>query len=87
MADGRLIFYLRRLMNFRYNRTAEDDKLTLRMLEPARDGEPEGIEINFEGMKSKFYELMEMDLIKGIPLQSVLETYGMSDESKAIWAD
>ena len=82
---GRRVFYLKRLINFRFGRTADDDKLTKRMLEPARDGEPEGIEINFEGMKKRFYELMKIDPEKAIPVKEVLEEYGMADEAGVVW--
>jgi aldehyde:ferredoxin oxidoreductase len=82
---GRRVFYLKRLINFRFGRTADDDTLTKRMLEPARDGEPEGIEINFEGMKARFYELTKMDPVKAIPVKEVLEEYGMADEAGVVW--
>jgi aldehyde:ferredoxin oxidoreductase len=85
MKAGRRIFYLKRLLNYRYGLTAKDDDLTPRMLEPARDGEPEGVEINFTGMKEKFYELMDMDPEKGIPSNEVLGTYGLSQEAASVW--
>ena len=44
MKAGRRIYYLKRLINYKYGLTAKDDELTPRMLEPARDGEPEGVE-------------------------------------------
>jgi len=71
MRAGRRVFYLKRLINHRFGRTAEDDKLTKRMLEPARDGEPEGIEINFDGMRQRFYELMKIDPVRAIPVREV----------------
>jgi aldehyde:ferredoxin oxidoreductase len=55
------------------------------MLEPARDGEPEGVEINFTGMKEKFYELMDMDPEKGIPSKAALGAYGLSQEAASVW--
>ena len=82
---GRRVFYLKRLINYRYGLTAEDDNLTPRMLEPARDGEPEGIKMNFEGMKSKFYGLMGFDPVKGIPTKEKLEEYDMAEEAKKVW--
>lgn len=85
MNAGRRIFYLRRLINYRYGLTAKDDDLTPRMLEPARDGEPEGVEINFTGMKEKFYELMDMDPEKGIPSNAALNEYGLSQEATNVW--
>jgi aldehyde:ferredoxin oxidoreductase len=85
MKAGRRIFYLKRLMNYRYGLTAKDDNLTPRMLEPARDGEPEGVEINFTGMKEKFYKLMDMDPEKGIPSNAILGAYGLSQEATSVW--
>ena len=85
MRAGRRVFYLKRLVNYRFGRTSADDSVTKRMLEPARDGEPEGVEINFEGMKQRFYELMQIDPDKAIPVKSVLEEYGMGDEAGKVW--
>jgi aldehyde:ferredoxin oxidoreductase len=85
MAAGRRVFYLKRLINRRYGLTAADDDLTPRMLEPARDGEPEGIEIDLAGMKDRFYALMRMDPAEGIPGREILEEYGMSEEAQQIW--
>jgi len=50
------------------------------MLEPARDGEPEGIEIDLPGMKERFYELVGLDPKKGIPLKNTLVRYHIVDE-------
>lgn len=85
MRAGRRVFYLKRLLNYSYGLTAKDDDLTPRMLEPARDGEPEGIKINFTGMKERFYRLMGMDSEKGIPVKETLEEYGMDEEAKKVW--
>ena len=85
MKAGRRIFYLKRLINYRFGLTAEDDNLTPRMLEPARDGAPAGVEMNFEGMKKRFYELVGFDPVAGIPTKSVLEEYGMVDEAVKVW--
>lgn len=82
---GRRIFYLKRLLNYRFGCRGKDDTLPPRMLEPARDGEPEGIEINFEGMKAAFYELMGFDNQKGIPVKSVLAEYGLQAEADLVW--
>jgi len=85
MRSGRRVFYLKRLINYRYSLTAADDDLTPRMLEPARDGEPEGIEMDLAGMKDKFYSLVQMDPEKGIPGKVILEEYGMAEEAKKVW--
>jgi aldehyde:ferredoxin oxidoreductase len=85
MNAGKRVFFLKRLMNYRYGLTAKDDSLTPRMLEPARDGDPEGIEINFDGMKGKFYALMDMDPEKGIPSRAALEEYGLGEEAARVW--
>jgi len=85
MRAGRRVFYLKRLINFRYGLTAEDDDLTPRLLEPARDGDPAGIEVNLSAMKAKFYDLMGMDPIKGIPLQETLKAHGMGEETEKVW--
>ena len=85
MRAGRRVFYLKRLINYRFGLTAKDDELTPRMLEPARDGEPEGVEVNFDGMKGKFYELISMDPEKAIPTREVLSDYGMEEEAGIVW--
>jgi aldehyde:ferredoxin oxidoreductase len=85
MTAGRRVFFLKRLLNYRYGLTAKDDELTQRMLEPARDGEPEGTVINFKGMKEKFYKLMDIDPVKGIPSKATLEKYGLKEESAKVW--
>jgi len=85
MRSGRRVFYIKRLMNHVYGLKAADDNLTSRMMEPARDGEPKGIEINFTGMKEKFYSLIDIDPERGIPTRRILEEYGMSEEAKRVW--
>ncbi len=85
MRAGLRVFYLKRLLNYRFGLTAADDSLTPRMLEPARDGEPEGIVMNFEGMKSRFYELAGIDPVKGIPTKERLEQYNMAEEAVKVW--
>jgi aldehyde:ferredoxin oxidoreductase len=78
MKAGRRVFYLKRLINHRYGLTAEDDTLTPRLLEPARDGEPEGIAIEFGKMKERFYELMGIDPVAGIPSNETLAAHDMA---------
>lgn len=85
MKAGRRVFYLKRLLNWRFGLSAQDDDLTPRMLEPARDGEPAGIEINLAGMKKKFYHLMGIDPVKGIPTRTTLEDHSMIEESRLVW--
>jgi aldehyde:ferredoxin oxidoreductase len=85
MMAGRRVFYLKRLINYRFGLTAEDDNLTPRMLEPANDGEPAGITMNFEGMKARFYTLMGIDPVKGIPTKQILEEHGMTNEAGKVW--
>jgi aldehyde:ferredoxin oxidoreductase len=85
MRTGMRVFYLKRLLNYRFGLTAADDSLTPRMLEPARDGEPEGVVMNFEGMKSRFYELTGIDPVKGIPTKERLEQYNMAEEAAKVW--
>ncbi len=85
MEAGRRIFYLKRLINYRYGRTADDDDLTPRMLEPARDGEPAGIEMDFASMKERFYELIGFDSVRGIPTRDILSRYGLETEAKSVW--
>jgi aldehyde:ferredoxin oxidoreductase len=85
MRAGRRVFFLKRLINYRYGCRAADDALTPRMLSAATDGEPEGILINFIAMKKKFYQLTEIDPDKGIPTLSCLETYQMEKEAALVW--
>jgi aldehyde:ferredoxin oxidoreductase len=85
MQAGRRVFYLKRLINYRYGLTAADDDLTPRMKEPARDGEAEGVQVDLETMKAEFYDLMGMDPEKGIPTKAALEEAGMAEEAKAVW--
>ena len=78
---GRRVFYLKRLINYRYGLTAEDDDLTPRLLEPARDGDPaEESRVNFTEMKEKFYDLMGMDPETGVPSPQALVACGMGAE-------
>jgi len=82
---GRRIFYLKRLINHRYGLTAQDDNLTPRMLEPGKDGEAEGSQVNLELMKARFYELMDIDPIKGIPTREAMEAYNMGEEAVSVY--
>ncbi len=85
MEAGTRIFHLKRCINYLLGFRAVDDSLTERMLEPARDGEPEGLEINFTEMKSRFYSLMRIDLEKGVAVAERLQELGLGEESKLIW--
>jgi len=80
MRAGRRVFYLHRLLNHRYGLSASDDCVSERLLQPAVDGAPEGIEIRFTGMKDKFYQLMGLDPDKGIPSKQVLVEHDMAEE-------
>ncbi|MCG6535668.1 MAG: aldehyde ferredoxin oxidoreductase C-terminal domain-containing protein [Syntrophales bacterium LBB04] len=84
MKAGRRIFYLQRLINYRYGIMAKDDDLCTRLLTPAVDGAPEGIKIDFDKMKTKFYELMDLDEISGIPSKKTLQEYDLELEAYTI---
>jgi aldehyde:ferredoxin oxidoreductase len=40
--------------------------------------------MNFEGMKKRFYELMDIDPVKGIPSDKRLVELGMDAEAKRV---
>lgn len=84
MKAARRIFYLQRLINYRYGLRAKDDCLSDRLLTPAVDGAPEGIKIDFDKMKTKFYELMDLDEISGIPSKKTLQEYDLELEAYTI---
>lgn len=85
MEAGTRIFHLKRCINYHLGFRASHDRLTPRMLEPARDGEPEGIEIKFDEMISSFYRLMHMDPIKGVAARERLIEIGLPEEAEKIW--
>jgi aldehyde:ferredoxin oxidoreductase len=85
MEAGLRIFNLKRCINYRFGFDASDDDLTPRLKEPARDGDNAGIEIRFDEMKSRFYELMEFDPFKGIASRKKLESLGLTEEADLIW--
>ncbi|TAL36209.1 MAG: hypothetical protein EPN93_08880 [Spirochaetes bacterium] len=82
---GYRVFHLKRVINCLLGFTAADDALTPRMLEPARDGDPAGIEIRFDEMKADFYALMGMDPEKGVARTATLRALGMDAEARAVW--
>jgi aldehyde:ferredoxin oxidoreductase len=84
MAAGKRVFFLKRLINHRYGLTATDDALTPRMLEPGKDGEAEGSQVDLEAMKARFYELMDIDPVSGIPTPAAMATLDMSGEANQI---
>lgn len=86
MEAGSRIFHLKRCINYHLGFRASDDLLTGRMLEPARDGEPEGIEIKFDEMKSAFYRLMHMDPVKGVATKERLMELALFEEAEKIWS-
>jgi aldehyde:ferredoxin oxidoreductase len=87
MKAGMRIFHLKRCLGHRYGFSAADDSLTPRMLEPARDGEPEGIEIKFDDMKNRFYELMDMDKKRGIGSREKLLSLELTKEANLFWGE
>jgi len=85
MTAGRRVFYLKRLLNKAFGLTAADDDLPPRLREPARDGEPEGIEIALDSMKAEFYRRMGLDSRRGIPTKDALCACGMAEEAARVW--
>ncbi|MDD3472897.1 MAG: aldehyde ferredoxin oxidoreductase family protein [Syntrophaceae bacterium] len=85
MSAGLRVFYLQRLLNFRFGLTADDDSISMRLLEPAVDGAPEGVPVEFDSMKKRFYQLARLDEIKGIPDRATLDSLGMSVEASYVW--
>lgn len=84
MKTGRRIFYLQRLLNYHYGLRAENDRISSRLLQPATDGAPEGVEVEFEKMKTEFYALMSLNNISGIPSMEVLLDYDLETETAKI---
>jgi len=87
MEAGLRIFHLKRCINYRFGLNASNDDLTPRLKEPACDGYTAGIEINFEEMKNKFYELMEFDPAMGVSSRGRLVALGLIEEAKFIWPE
>jgi len=87
MEAGWRVFHLKRCINYRFGFSASDDDLTPRLKEPARDGDTAGIEIRFDEMKNRLYELMEFDSVKGIALPNKLESLGLTEEADRLWPD
>ncbi|MFH0958828.1 MAG: aldehyde ferredoxin oxidoreductase family protein [Pseudomonadota bacterium] len=87
MKTGRRIFYLQRLINHRFGVRAKDDVVSNRLLAPATDGAPEGIKINFEQMKRRFYELMNLDWLSGAPLRRVVLDHDLTTETARVMGD
>lgn len=79
LKTGRRIFFLKRIINYRYGLSSKDDILTPKMLSPSVDGEPKGIEINFSEMKETFYTLMGMDSEKGVPTPETLSNHDINN--------
>ena len=77
---GKRVFFLKRLINSRYGLTAKDDDLTPRMLSPGKDGEADGAQFDLKLMKERFYEIMDIDPVRGVPTAKALEECGMTDE-------
>jgi aldehyde:ferredoxin oxidoreductase len=85
MEAGLRVYHLKRCLNRRLGLSAGDDSLTPRMLEPARDGDPAGIEMEFDLMKEKFYRIMDMDPVRGIAVRTKLEALGLGEEAGILW--
>jgi aldehyde:ferredoxin oxidoreductase len=85
MEAGWRAFHLKRCINCLFGFSASDDDLTPRLLEPARDGDTAGIEIRFDEMKNRFYELMQFDSVRGIASREKLEELGLAKEAERIW--
>lgn len=85
MSAGLRVFYLQRLLNYRFGLRACDDSIASRLLEPATDGAPEGVEIDFKNMKKRFYELARLDETLGVPDRQILESLGMNEMAKVVW--
>ncbi|HPV97758.1 MAG TPA: aldehyde ferredoxin oxidoreductase family protein [Spirochaetota bacterium] len=82
---GYRIFHLKRLINHRLGLRASDDSITERMREPARDGEPAGIPVEFDSMLERFYAIMDMDPEEGIARMERLGELGLGDEGGLAW--
>lgn len=85
MEAGLRVFSLKRCINYRFGFRVADDDLTPRMKEPARDGDTAGIEIRFDEMKNRFYELMAFDPEKGVSSRARLVKLGLAEEADRIW--
>jgi len=85
MDAGLRMFHLKRCINYRFGFAAADDDLTPRLKEPAQDGDTAGIEIHFDEMKSRFYELMEFDSTRGVSSRERLSALGLAEEAELIW--
>ncbi len=85
MEAGWRVFHLKRCINCRLGFSASDDTLTPRLLEPARDGDTAGIEIRFDEMKARFYELMQFDPVRGVSSREKLKDLGLAEEAERIW--
>jgi aldehyde:ferredoxin oxidoreductase len=86
MEAGLRVFSLKRCINYRFGFRAADDDLTPRMKEPARDGDTAGIEIRFDEMKNRFYELMAFDPEKGVSSREKLIALGLAEEAEVVWS-
>ena len=82
MKSAKRVFYLKRLINYRFGRRAVDDALTPRMLQPAVDGLPAGIHMELSEMISEFYDRMGMDHEAGIPTQEIIAAFNLTREAQ-----
>ena len=84
MSAGLRVFYLQRLLNYRFGIRASDDLVSKRLLDPSTDGAPEGVEIDFDCMKKRFYQLAKLDGTLGIPDRRTLENINLSSEANVV---
>jgi aldehyde:ferredoxin oxidoreductase len=77
---GKRVFFLKRMINSRYGLIAKDDDLTPRMLSPGKDGEADGARFDLKMMRERFYEIMDIDPVSGVPTTKAIEKCGMAEE-------
>ncbi len=84
MRAGRRVYYLKRLINYKFGMRAANDTLTARMLETARDGAPAGTAFDLPQMVSEFYDLMGIDHQSGLPKEEIVADYNLTQEVRQL---